>query len=144
MTTYIEQKIFPKKKKKKKKIKNKKYWNIKSRAELMIQLFATIQFSDQDIDEFQSTQLVNLMLSRCTDLVTYSQADLMKFPSRRGFGQYIKKCFNSGSRQVKVHHWTWPKEKHQTGRELVAFKVTIWNLQKKFLIERRNSSQFFW
>ena len=52
----------------------------------MIQLFATIQFSDQDIDEFQSTQLVNLMLSRCTDLMTYSQADLKNFLQEEDLG----------------------------------------------------------
>ena len=65
------------------------------------------------MDKFQSTQLVNSSLLRCTYHVTYSQADLTKFPTRKGFGECIKKHFNSGSRKVKVQHWACTKEKLQ-------------------------------
>ena len=67
------------------------------------------------MDEFQSTQLVNSRLPRRTYLVTYSQVDLTKLPTRKGFGKCIKKHFNSGSGKVKVQHWACAKEKHQNG-----------------------------
>ena len=43
------------------------------------------------MDEVQSAELVNSRLPRHTYLLTYSQADLTKFPTRKGFGKYIKK-----------------------------------------------------
>ena len=67
------------------------------------------------MDEFQSTQLVNSRLPRRTYLVTYSQANLTKFPTRKEFGKCIKKHFNSGSAKVKVQHWAFAKEKDQNG-----------------------------
>ena len=67
------------------------------------------------MDEFQSTQLVNSRLPSRTYLVTYSQADIRKFTTRKGFGKCIKKHFNSGSGRFKVQHWTCAKEKHQNG-----------------------------
>ena len=47
--------------------------------------------------------------------MTHSQADLTKFPTRKGFGKSIKKHFNSGSGKVKVQHWACAKQKHQKG-----------------------------
>ena len=78
------------------------------------------------MDEFQSTQLVNSRLPRRTYLVTYSKADLTKFPTRKGFGKYIKKNFNSSSGKVKVQHLAYAKEKHQNGgvHYHVALKLT--------------------
>ena len=56
----------------------------------------------------------------------YSQADLAKFPTRKGFGKCIKKHFNSGSGKVKVQYWTCAKQKHQNGgvHYHVALKFT--------------------
>ena len=78
------------------------------------------------MDEFQSTQLVNSRLPRRTYLVTYSQANLTKFPTRKEFRKCIKKHFNSGSGKVKVQHWTCAKEKNQNGgvHYHVALKLT--------------------
>ena len=78
------------------------------------------------MDEFQSTQLVNSRLPRRTYLVTYSQANLTKFLTRKEFGKCIKKDFNSGSGKVKVQHWACAKEKHQDGgvHYPVALKLT--------------------
>ena len=68
-----------------------------------------------NMNEFQSTQLLNSSLPRRTYLVTYSQANLTKFPTRKEFGKCIKKHFNSGSGKVKVQHWACAKEKHENG-----------------------------
>ena len=77
------------------------------------------------MDEFQRTQLVNSKLPRRTYLVTYSQANLTKFPTRKEFGKCIKKHFNSGSGKVKVQHWIYAKEKHQNGGEGVHYHVAL-------------------
>ena len=78
------------------------------------------------MDEFQGTQLVNSRLPRRTYLVTYSQANLTKFPTRKEFRKCIKKHFNSGSGKVKVQHWACAKEKHKNGgvHYHVALKLT--------------------
>ena len=39
-----------------------------------------------------------------TYLITYNQADLLKFPSQKEFGKFIKTHFNKGSGKVKVQH----------------------------------------
>ena len=68
------------------------------------------------MDDFQSTQMDNSRLPRRTYLITYSQADLLKFHSREEFGKCIKNHFNKGSGKVKVQHWACSLEKHQNGR----------------------------
>ena len=78
------------------------------------------------MDEFQSTQLVNVRLPRPTYLVIYSQAYLTKFSTRKGFGKCKKNHFNSGSGKVIVQHWICAKEKHKNGgvHYHVALKLT--------------------
>ena len=58
--------------------------------------------------------------------MTHGQVDLTKFPTRKGFGKYIKKHFNSDSEEVKVQHGACAKEKHQNSGEdyHVALKLT--------------------
>ena len=65
-------------------------------------------------DEFQTQQL-NPRASRRTYLVTYSRADMNRFPSRKEFGKIIKAAFNSGSGKVKVLHWACCLEDHKDG-----------------------------
>ena len=78
------------------------------------------------MDDFQSTQMQNSRLARRTYLVTYSQADLSKFPTRKGFGKCIKHHFDKGSGKIKVQHWACSREKHQDGGDHyhVALKLT--------------------
>ena len=59
-----------------------------------------------DNDDFQSSQLQNARFPRRTYLVTYSQANLKKFPTRKSFGKCIKSPFNKGTGKVRVSHWT--------------------------------------
>ena len=56
------------------------------------------------MDDFQSKQLANPRNGRRTYLVTYSQADLNKFPSRESFGQMLEEQFNTGTGKAKVSH----------------------------------------
>ena len=48
-------------------------------------------------------------------LVTYSQADLAKFPTRQSFGAMIEEKFNCGTSVVKVSHWACCRETHADG-----------------------------
>ena len=59
---------------------------------------------DRDLDNFQTTPLVSRRLVRITYLVTYCQADLAKFPTRKEFDKYNKKYFNIGGGKVRVQH----------------------------------------
>ena len=78
------------------------------------------------MDDFQTTQMQNSRLPRRTYLITYSQADLSKFPTRKDFGKCMKKHFNKGSGKVKVQHWACSREKHQNGGDHyhVSLKLT--------------------
>jgi len=63
-------------------------------------------------DEFQ-TQKLTPRISRRVYLITYSQADLTKFPTREKFGEAVKKGFDHSSGKVKVEHWACSLENHQ-------------------------------
>ena len=67
------------------------------------------------MDDFQSNQLTNSRLPRRTYLITYSQVDLNKFPTRESFGKCVKNAFNAGSGKVKVNHWACCMETHNNG-----------------------------
>ena len=58
------------------------------------------------MDNFQSTPLVNTKLTRRAYLVTYSQADLAKFPTRKKLGKCIKKT---------LQHWFWESQSSTLG-----------------------------
>ena len=78
------------------------------------------------MDDFQSMQMDNSRLPRRTYLITYSQADLLNFSSRKQFGKCIKTHFNKGSGKVNMQHWACSLEKHQNGGNHyhVALKLT--------------------
>ena len=78
------------------------------------------------MDDFQGTQMEKSQLPRINYLIKYSQADLLKVPSREEFGKCIKTHFNKGSGKVKVQHWACSLEKHHKGGNHyhVALKLT--------------------
>ena len=53
--------------------------------------------------------------ARRTYLVTYSQADLSKFPTRQSFGEQVVAYFNAGSGKVEVEHWACCQESIPAG-----------------------------
>ena len=65
------------------------------------------------MDDFQSKELTNTHNGRRTYLVTYSQVDLNKFPTRQSFGEMLEEQFNAGSGKAKVNHWACCLEEHQ-------------------------------
>lgn len=46
-------------------------------------------------------------------LITYSQADVERFPTRESFGNMLENEFNAGNSQVKVLHWACCREAHE-------------------------------
>eukprot|EP00794_Sanderia_malayensis_P001029 gene1029-351_t len=48
-------------------------------------------------------------------LVTYSQADPQKFPTRDSFAHMLEEEFNSGAAIPKVKHWACCRETHENG-----------------------------
>ena len=52
--------------------------------------------------------------SRRTYLITYSQVDLSKFPTRQSFGEQVVAYFNEGAGKVEVEHWACCWEPHDT------------------------------
>lgn len=65
-----------------------------------------------DKDDFQ-TDFLDPRTVRRTYLVTYSQADLTKVPTRKDFAKLVKNAFNSGTGKIKVLHWACCLEEHQ-------------------------------
>ena len=71
--------------------------------------------------------------NRRTYLVTYSQADLVKFPSRQSFGEAVEAAFNAASGKDGVNYWACCKENHETAGQHyhVSIKLSApkrWNL----------------
>ena len=65
-------------------------------------------------DDFQGTSLVDPRKGRRTYLVTYSQANTDKFPTRRSFGEMIERHFNGQKEtKTKVQYWACCQENHQ-------------------------------
>ena len=81
----------------------------------LVSITINSQIMDKDIDDFQSTHLVNKILARRTYLVSFYQTDLAKFPARKGFGKRMKIHFNIGSGRIRVQHQACSQEKYQDG-----------------------------
>lgn len=95
---------------------------------------------DNSLEDFQSTQLSRKKMRR-SYLVTYSQADLERFPSRESFGQAVASAFDGGSGKVKVQYWACALENHEKGGQHyhVALKLSgpkRWFSVKSFLTDR--------
>ena len=67
-----------------------------------------------NIDVSQSG-LSNRRAGRRLYLATYSQADIIKFPTRPSFGEYMVRHFNAGASQVRVSQWVCSRENHTEG-----------------------------
>ena len=68
---------------------------------------------DKAIDESASNSgVLNARAVRQVYLITYSQTELEKFPSRKSFVEAVVSSFNSID--TTVEHWVCSKEPHQT------------------------------
>ena len=68
-------------------------------------------------DSLEDFQVPAKSKPRRTYLITYSQADRTKFPSRQSFGEAVANEFNSGDPKGKVAYWVCALENHANGGE---------------------------
>ena len=72
-------------------------------------------------DNYFQSEKLPARTARQTYLITYSQADLTKVPSRKDFGRLVKTAFNRGSGKIKVLHWACCLEDRQTMANIIIF-----------------------
>lgn len=99
------------------------------------------------MDDFQTQQMAKRSARR-TYLVTYSQADREKFPTRESFGEIVREAFNSGSGKIAVQYYACSLEPHKEGGEHyhVSVKLTAakrWISVKKFLVDNHGVTVHF-
>ena len=75
-------------------------------------------------------------------LITYSQLDENKFPTRESFGTMIEREFNRGDSKVKVSHWACCREPHEQEGHHYHCAVKL-NGQKKWYMVRENIKQIY-
>ena len=75
-------------------------------------------------------------------LVTYSQLDVNKFPTRDSFANMIEREFNRGNSKVKVSHWACCREPHKEGGDHYHCAVKLTG-QKKWFMVRENIKQIY-
>ena len=85
-------------------------------------------------DEFQSDKMVNTGVGRRTYLVTYSKANLEKFPTRQSFGEMIQKHFDDGPSKVKTEYWACCRENHKDGSEHYHVSLKLSGVKKWYMI----------
>ena len=78
-------------------------------------------------------------LVRSVYLITYSQADLEKFPNRSAFAKAVVTSFENGSSNV-VEHWCCSQESHANGGQHYHLALKLnrsrrWLQSKRFLEE---------
>ena len=89
----------------------------------------------EDLDDFA----LETKRGRRSFLVTYSKADVNKYPTRKAFGEMVAKhfdaSFKAGNSKTKVDYWACAKESHESGEPHyhVALKM---NGAKKWLAVR--------
>ena len=87
-------------------------------------------------DEFQSDQMVNTGVGRRTYLITYSKANLEKFPTRQSFGEMIQKHFDDGPSKVKTEYWACCRENHKDGSEHYHVSLKLSGVKKWYMIKK--------
>ena len=82
-------------------------------------------------------------ITRRQHLITYSRADLVKFPTSQSFGEAVVSCFHN-SRKVTVDYWACclEEDENTSGQHYhVCVKLSRpkrWNPVKNLLKERHN------
>ena len=81
-------------------------------------------------------------------MVTYSQADLNKFPERSDFSHAVEEAFNSGESRFKTMHHATCRELHQDGQPHYHCCIKLqgpkrWNPAKKYLEREHNIEVHF-
>lgn len=99
------------------------------------------------MDDFQKNRIANPRNGRRTYLVTYSQADLKKFPTRQSFGEMLGAKFNASPGKARVSHWACCLEEHlEDFHYHVSLKLTApkkWLMVKNTIVKEHNVTVHF-
>lgn len=76
-------------------------------------------------------------LGRRQYLITYSQADELKFPTRESFAKMIENEFNEGTSNSKVQFWSCSREPHKEGGFHYHCAVKLSAVKKWFAVKER-------
>ncbi len=74
---------------------------------LLVLLYPSTTFT------MSESELQNTHVGRRQYLITYSQADMNRFPTRESFGKMLESEFNAGKSRAKVSYWACCKESHE-------------------------------
>lgn len=92
--------------------------------------------SGEDFEE----EMSNAKVGRRTYLITYSNADVDKFPTRKGFGEMIQKyfdaSFNAGKSATKTVYFACAQEKHANGAPHYHVSLKLSNVKKWAEVKR--------
>ncbi len=82
-------------------------------------------------------QLSGRVLRKCY-VITYSRADMSKFPTKREFAEGVVEAFSQGNSNAKVKHWVCCKETHADGGFHYHMAISLsenkrWVMAKKYL-----------
>ena len=91
--------------------------------------------------DFQSSSLP-ARTNRRTYLVTYSQADRKKFPTRKSFGECVVEEFNIGTGKVKVEYWACCLEPHKESGEHYHVVVKLSGPKRWMVVKNRLMEKF--
>ena len=85
---------------------------------------------------------------RKTYLITYSQADLKRFPTRESFGKCVVEAFSLGKTKSRLLHWVCSQEAHKDGKKHyhVALKFDSnvrWKAAKVYMYNNKGISVHF-
>lgn len=80
---------------------------------------------------------LNKLKGRRQYLVTYSQCNLEKFPTRESFGEMVEAEFNVGTSLAKVSHWACCRETHQDGGSHYHCALKLTSVKKWVSVKER-------
>ena len=80
--------------------------------------------SDEDLNDFTEAS-VSDRCTRRTYLITCSQVDKTKFPTRESFGDTVADAFNSAPGKVEVLHWACCLEQHKISGEHYHLSIKL-------------------
>ena len=91
-------------------------------------------------DESEGGDEMHYRTVRCTYLITYSRANVGKFPSRQSFADCVVDAFQNGASKATVQHWVCYMENHADGRKHYHMAIKLseqkrWKGAKKFLMD---------
>ena len=84
-----------------------------------------------EANKFGSEAELHYRAVRSTYLVTYSQANLEKFPSRDSFADCVVQAFESEKSKASIQHWVCSMEEHCDGGSHYHMAIKL-NMQKRW------------